>query len=253
MTNARIKYNTATEIALATQVEGVCPLCGKSLFYVKKKMSHKAYELAHIYPLNPTDAEKEELRGVVQLHSDVNHPDNLIPLCESCHGEFDKPRTAEGYNALAEEKRRAIRRSAQQALQVEYPIEDDIRRIVEALHTDDVAVDDSELEYDPKKLRDKFDSSLPRPTRQKITYAVTDYYGFIKKQFLEIERETPSASQLIYTQVKSFYLKQKSLGLTQPEIFTNVVGWIEKKTKPQTIEAAEIVASFFVQNCEVFG
>lgn len=97
MNNKRKKYSPAEELCLTTQVDGKCPLCGSALFYVKKSNSYKAYELAHIYPLSPTPEEIEELKNEPLLHSDVNHPDNIIPLCLACHGRFDKPRTAKEY------------------------------------------------------------------------------------------------------------------------------------------------------------
>ena len=253
MANARRTYSQADELALATQVDGRCPLCGEALFYVKKSRSFKAYDLAHIYPLNPTPEEIAELEGVRRLHSDVNHPDNLIPLCDSCHGRFDKPRTRDEYEQLAALKQQFIDRLEQQALYAEYPIEQDIRRILDRLHTLDPALLDTvQLEFEPKRLDDKFNESMPHPTRQKIRHAVTDYYQHIKISFRELERDAPASSDLIFTQVKAFYLKQKTLGLSQSAVFQNVVDWIREHTDVKTIEAAEAVASFFVQNCEVF-
>lgn len=251
MNGKRQKFSNADELALTTQVDGNCPLCGVALFYKKKSKSYKAYELAHIYPLNPTPSEIEELKNETQLHSDINHPDNLIPLCLKCHGKFDKPRTVEEYQELKAKKKALIRRAEQQEIQAGYQIENDIQRVIKGLYTDNTlaALD---LEYDPKSLTVKFDNSMPIPTQQKIKHNVTDYYQYIKTKFLEIERDNPNASELIYSQVKTYYLKQKNLGLTQPEIFSNIVYWFNNKTKPQTIEAAEIVTSFFIQNCEVF-
>lgn len=251
MSNERRAYTPAEELALTTQVDGRCPLCTEALFYTKKSRTYKAYELAHIYPLNPTTKELEELRSVARLHSDVNHPDNLIPLCLTCHGKFDKPRTAEEYRHLAARKKQLLRRTEQQEIQATYPLEGDIRRVVLGLHNH-TPVNGTNLEYDPKRLQDKFDDSLPVLTRLKIKHAVTDFYQYVRGEFMEIERESPAASQLISSQVRTYYLKQKSLGLSQHDIFVNVVEWIRARTEPQTIESAEIVASYFVQNCEVF-
>lgn len=252
MKSERRKFSPAEELALTTQVEGTCPLCGAALFNIKKSKSYKAYELAHIYPLHPKQSELEELKNEALLHSDVNHPDNLIPLCEGCHGKFDKPRTAEEYRYLATIKRSLIRRAEQQGIQASYQIESDISRVINGLYIDDNTLELLELEYDPKSVADKFNSSMPVPTQQKIKHNVADYYQYIKSKFLQIEQEKPCSSELIYSQIKTYYLKQKSLGLSQQEVFVNIVAWLYVKTKPQTIEAAEIVTSFFIQNCEVF-
>ena len=59
-------------------------------------------------------------------------------------------------------------------------------------------------------------------------------------------------SEIISLQIKSYYLKQINSGFGQQAIFDNIVAWINAKTKPKTNDAAEILTSFFVQNCEVF-
>jgi hypothetical protein len=171
------------------------------------------------------------------------------------YNKFDKPRTAEEYRELSAIKLALIRRSKQQDLQAAYQLEDDIRRVVEGLYVDENVLNIYELvelEYDPKRMTDKFKDTLSLPTQQKIKHNVADYYPYIKAKFMEIEREHPGISDLIYSQVKTYYLKQNIPSLTQQEAFSNVVNWFYTKTKPQTIDAAEIVASFFIQNCEVF-
>ncbi len=89
-----------TNIVLFNQVDGICPLCDKQLIYKKSGSKYKKYELAHIYPLNPRPEEIKLLEVQERLSDDVNHEDNLIPLCKSCHGEFDKPRTVSEYQDL---------------------------------------------------------------------------------------------------------------------------------------------------------
>ena len=214
---------------------------------------YKAYELAHIYPLNPTPQELKELGGARLLNPDVNHPDNQIPLCGRCHPHFDKPRTLKEYEELAAVKQKLIDRAAQRALNNEYPLEADINRIISRLHETKFNEDGTpDLEFEPKSLESKFGDSLPVPTQRKIRHNVTDYYQYIKNEFRELEFQVPAASEVIYAQVRAYYLKQKSLGLPQSAIFGNVIDWIRLTTSPDTPEASEIVASFFVQNCEVF-
>lgn len=252
-TNDRRSYSQAQEVSLTTQVGGYCPLCGDPLFYTKRRRDQKGYELAHIYPLNPNLIEAVELQGVVRLHSDVNHPDNIIPLCIACHSKFDKPRTVEEYERLAQIKRTLIEKAAQRALIKQYPIEEAIERIIAGLNEADFGEQNGPgLEFEAKSLGKKFDVSLPGITRRRIKHCVTDYYQQIKRSFGELERQSPTKSELIYSQVRTYYLKQKDLGLPQSEVFPNVVEWLRVTTHSQTPEAAEIVASFFVQNCEVF-
>ena len=248
----RHSYSKAQEIALVSQVGSRCPLCGTDLFSRKKGADYKAYELAHIYPLNPTLFEAQVLAAAPRLHQDVNHPDNLIPLCRSCHGRYDKPRTLEEYYLLYEIKATALARFHQQDLHFLYPIEAEILDVINALQNSgdgDAAVT---LEYDAKRLEEKIASTTPRPLKLKIKTAVASYYQFVKGQLLQLERDRPTASELMAAQVKAYYLKQKSLGLRQDEVFSNMVFWLRTKAASASLEAVEIVVSYYVQNCEVF-
>lgn len=253
MPNARRTFTAAEELELTTQVGGYCPKCGAPLFYRKKTVSYRGYELAHIYPLNPKPAELLELSTVQRLHTDPNNIDNIIPLCVACHTQFDKPRTADEYNTLADIKRRCILRASQRAINRAFPLDQEVAALVARLNSAAVMYPhDAELDLIPKRLEDKFDPSLPTLLRRKITNAVTDYYQRIRRDFRELERLSPTISDLILSQVKTYYLQQKQLKHSQADIFHHVVDWILLAAAPATTEAAEVVASYFVQNCEVF-
>jgi hypothetical protein len=251
MTNDRKTLSAAEEIALVSQVDSVCPKCGEALFHKKKGKSFKSYELAHIYPLNPTAEEALLLDGQERLGDHVNDVDNLIPLCEGCHGKFDKPRTLPEYQELLQKKKEIIARAKQKKLEYEYRLQDDIGRVVDALD-DNTFPSSVELAFDAKALEDKFNDTMPSQTRRKIHHNVSDYFVHVRQRFQKLDRERPGTAVLISSQVKTFYLAQKQHGWSQQQIFAGVVSWIVVKTKPKTQEAAEIVASFFVQNCEVF-
>lgn len=252
MVNNRTNYSSAQQVALATQVGGYCPKCGDALFYEKRGKSYKSYELAHIYPLNPTPEEVIELQGEEMLSADINSPDNLMPLCTACHSKFDKPRTREEYRELVQIKKGFLRNQEQRLLQKSYQIEDDIQYIVDKLSSIGQHDIESGLEYKPKSIDEKLDESMSVLVRRKIKHNVTDYYPFIRSRLLELERERPNSSELICSQVRSYYLKQKLLNIDPQKIYENIVDWIDTKVTSETSEAAEIVASFFVQNCEVF-
>lgn len=253
MTNPRREYSEAETVALLSQVGGRCPLCDKPLFYKKGKRQFKAYELAHIYPLNPRAEELVVLANVPRLSTDVNDPNNLIPLCESSHGEFDKPRTEEEYLRLYEIKREALREERQRSLASRYPLEKQIADVVAHLHSAAVESDLCiALSLTAKSVDDKFDGTMPPPTKRKVRNAVEDYFRHVQAAFLELERNDPGCTELIFIQVKSFYVMQKREGLTQGQVFANLVAWIHARARAKTLESAEAVASFFIQNCEVF-
>ncbi|OTA18060.1 hypothetical protein Xvie_00746 [Xenorhabdus vietnamensis] len=252
MGNKRHQYSSAQNVALVAQVSRVCPLCDEPLFYQKNGKSYKNYEIAHIYPLNPSDAEVELLKSEERLSKDVNDEDNVIPLCEVCHGKFDKPRAIEEYRELIAIKKRLIQRSGQEALWKTYAIEDEICDIIDALYNEYDLNDDCEISYQPKNIDEKLNETITKPTKRKIKNNVGDYYIFIKGKLASFDQNDPDLSDMISLQIKTFYLKQKRFGYDQQIIFENIVAWINSKTKPKSSDAAEILASFFIQNCEVF-
>lgn len=252
MGNIRKQYTPAQNVALVSQVSRVCPLCDEPLFYKKKGASYKNYEIAHIYPLNPTVDEKQLLKNEERLSIDINDEDNVIPLCEVCHGKFDKPRTVEEYRNLLYIKRKLIERSDQESLWKSYNIEEEIGKIIDTLYTEVDFDDEIEITYSPKKIDDKLNDTITRPTKRKIKNNVRDYYVFIKDQFNHFDQNYPDLSEMISGQIKIFYLKQKRFGYGQQVIYENIVSWIIFKTKPDSDDAAEIIAAFFIQNCEIF-
>lgn len=252
MSNLRKTYSDAQNIALLSQVNRVCPLCADVLFYKKGGRSYKKYEIAHIYPLNPTLEEQVLLEHEKRLSHDVNDENNVIPLCKDCHGKFDKPRTVSDYQKLFEIKRGLIERSGQESIWKRYAIEDEIGMIIEAIYDDPNLEEESEIEFIPNEIDEKLDSTISRPTKTKIKSNVREYFVFIKRKFSELDKAELDFSDIISLQIKTYYLKQKQMGLDQQAIFENIVAWIHAKTQPRTTDAAEILASFFIQNCEVF-
>lgn len=248
----RKKYSEALVISLLTQVQRVCPLCSEPLFYQKTGALHRGYELAHIYPLNPTDEEVRTLQEEERLSDDINAPENIIPLCSVCHQKFDKPRTVEEYRKLAALKKSLTDRSDQELLWKRYPIEEELQQIVEEIYR---AVDfpsDPELSYATKKVEEKADATLLRPTLRKLGNHVRDYYVLIRKRMSQIDLLRPEFSTMVSQQFKNYYLLQKGRGLSQQAIFENIVSWVRTKTSCRSVDAAEILVAFFVQNCEVF-
>lgn len=252
MTEARRVLSQAEDVRLVCQVNSNCPECGEPLFYKKGKRSHKGYEVAHIYPLNATPAEAALLVGEERLATDLNDLDNLIPLCAGCHGKFDKPRTVEDYRRLVQAKRDALAVETRNRLQFEYGLREEIRKVVQALESASLTLPLAEPTLNAKALDDKLDNTVPQTLRRKIQYNVSDYFVHVRQQFQTLEAESPGIAQLISSQVRTFYLAQQHEGLSKSQIFAGVVDWIVGVTKPASIEPAEIVASFFVQNCEVF-
>jgi len=252
MSNDRINYTPAQNISLVTQVNRICPLCAEELFYKKKGKSYKQYEIAHIYPLNPTDEETLLLTNETRLSDDVNDEDNVIPLCKGCHIKFDRPRTVEQYRELFQIKKRLIDRSQQESMWKRHSIEAQISDVIKAIYDNPTLENNSVIEFSPKKIDEKLNDTISRPTHRKIKNNVRDYYTHIRDCFAALDQSKANLSEIISLQVKTFYLQQVQDGFSQQTIFENIVAWLNAKTRPDTPDAAEIIASFFIQNCEIF-
>ncbi|MDQ1925162.1 ABC-three component system protein [Massilia pseudoviolaceinigra] len=239
------------EILLCTQVEENCPSCGTPLFKLKGKSRYKEYEIAHIYPLNPEPHEVILLQHEERLSLNPNHEDNLIPLCFSCHNIFDNPKTVDGYRDLLGKKRTLIKKSSQISIFKQYQLEEEIAEIIRSLVDDDVDFG-APAGFDAKNINTKLNGVINSLTKIKIKSDISSFYLFIRDRFAEMERISPSKAVLIAQQVRMFYVKQSTLSLTQQEIYQNTVAWITSKFKPSSQQAAEAIAAFYIQNCELF-
>lgn len=251
MSNPRKKYSEAEERVLFNQVDGLCPLCSQKLHYKKQNKTHKKYEIAHIYPLNPTTTEVSLLNGEKRLAADVNDLDNVIPLCLDCHEQFDKPRTVEEYRQLYSIKERLIELEKLQNLYHSCDIEDELIDIINCL-TSDLGEDISPLDYGVLKIDEKLKSEAHPLFKRRIRDDVSDYYVIIQQAFGALDKAS-SKFEIIAGQVRTFYLKAKSQTNDQEIIFNNMAEWLHIKTKCGSLESCKVIISFFVQNCEVFG
>jgi hypothetical protein len=255
MSEKRISFNENDKLILYQEVDGICPLCPKPLMYFKNGKSEKRYEVAHIYPLNPTKNEIELLKDEEKLSNDPNDITNLICLCVECHTIYDKPKTVEEYRKLVVKKRALLTKKSAKDLWNETKVEIEILALIEHLSSDDLEIDGQDiLKYDPKTIDDKTSQSLPYLSRRKIHRDVQDFYYFIKEKFIEIDKSQPLTSEIISNQVRTHYLllTKKFGAAQQKEVLDGMVSWLAKRTNQDSYEASEIVISYFIQNCEVF-
>lgn len=249
--NPRPTISTAFELALCVEVDQVCPNCGEPLFISKRGRRYRDYEIAHIYPLNPTDDEINLLKNETRLSVDPNHEDNLIPLCFSCHNIFDNPKTVENYRELVDKKSTLIKRKKQNEVFFQFQIEKDIASIVQSLNSDEVQFESTTI-LEAKRVDDKLGNSIPPLTKQKIKNDVTSFYLFVRERFADLERNDPGKAVLIATQIKAFYQKQKLITSNTQEILDNTVHWIRSKHPATSHQVAEVIVAFYIQNCELF-
>lgn len=251
----RVTFTENDKLILFSEVEGMCPLCPNRLMYEKSNQSRKNFEIAHIYPLNPTKEELQLMMDVEKLSSDPNDLQNLICLCVSCHTRFDKPRTLEEYKELKNLKRALLRQTKDKSLWNHTKIENDILEIIKALASEEIDVTKEDiLKYDPKEIDTKVNETITTLTKRKIHRNVQDYFQIVKSKFIELDKITPLTTETISSQIKTHYLLlcKDHREINQKLIFDALVGWMSKRTKQENDEASEVLISYFIQNCEVF-
>lgn len=251
MKENRKKLSEISKMKLFNEVNGICPLCHQSLIYKKGDKEYRLFEGAHIYPLNATPKEKEILKKEKKLFVyDVNELDNMIALCPNCHTRIDKPTTVETYRKLYNIKKNIIEKRKIIELYSEYTLEKEIIDIVNKM-TEHSNEPYEKISYKLVNIDNKFtdaDSIL----LNKVKYDVTQYYLLIKKLFADMEKEDTEKFEIIAGQVKMFYLKVKSITKDKTKIYNYVAEWLYNCYGEGSKEAYLALASFFVQDCEVF-
>lgn len=249
--NRRI-FSDNEKLLLYNEVDGRCPMCGDNLAYEKKGRIYKSFEVAHIYPANPKAEEVETLKNVLRLDSDVNSIKNAIAVCTKCHTIFDNPRTVEEYDKWYYIKAKLLSMAELKNTFSLYTVESEIQNILEKLNDEKVEDELIELSLNSLKVDEKANETLPYAIKRSIKNDVVDYFDYIKRMFVEMDKLTPKKFDTLASQVKTFYLKCSQTITNQNQIYVILVDWLDEKTGFYSKRACEIIIAFFIQDCEVF-
>lgn len=255
MAKSDTKRKNPTEnmgLILFDEVGAICPKCTKPLMKKSKSQMTKIYEIAHIYPSSPRAHEITLLKDEERLSEDVDDESNLIALCRDCHKIFDNPRTIDGYRDMVAIKKELQRLSYLRRSWFDNAIDKQINQVISSLasFSGDAL---EELSLDAITIDSKSDKTLEALVKLKIKTNVRYFYTDIKSKFSELDKGEPYTSDIIYSQVKTYYLKLKKKNLDQTQIFSALTDWIKNVTDCKSTEVSEIIVSFFVQNCEVYS
>lgn len=251
----RANVSDSVKMSLLCDVKGYCPLCGINLMRRKSSGKHvRQFDVAHIYPLNPTPHELLILKGEPLLSTDIDSEENFIPLCKPCHKTYDTGKTVEEYRQLYSIK---LNIKKFEKLSEEWKgqqLLDDISIAVEAIKKTNTKNNSSQtLSYEALNLDEKTDDTFDSLTEMKVAHYITNFYPPIKQSLNQLEQEEKVRSSLIYNQVKGYYLRLLSKGFNQLEIFEHMCDWFMANKAVSERAKAEVLVSFFIQNCEVFS
>lgn len=252
MTSKRKNYNDIEKNILYNEVDGLCPMCCYSLHYSVDGKEQKSYEIAHIYPLNPTPDEIEILKNEEKLFKqDSNELENLLALCKNCHGEYDNPKTIESYRKMLSLKRKIIENDKIAMIYSKYSIEEELIVIINRMNCN-LLDKQEDIKYDLIKIENKI-SKDNFILRNRVKTDVTNYYIIIRKLFAEMDKGSQGIFNTIAAQIKAFYIDLSRITKNQDEIYEHIAIWLKKKIKYGSSEPYKIIVSFFIQDCEVFS
>lgn len=254
MATARKDYSDNEHSILYAETDGCCPLCSKPILFRKPnsgKLS-KGYEVAHIYPLNPTLAQAKALIGRVPPKN-INALENVIALCPTCHTTYDTDFQLEEMDKLSEIKERFLINARANATISDYKIQEEVYAILDSISS--LTGNDLDIpptSFDTTTVDMKLRTGMSPLQRHEIkTYAVT-FYVRIRDQIRMLEQNDQVAIRMLQSQINLYYLAmQKQSPDNKDAIFNFVAQWISTRTK-RPLLAAKVLTSFFVQNCEVF-
>lgn len=234
--------------SLVAEVGGFCPLCNKSLFLQKNGKRFKNYEIAHIYPCNPTPREKVLLKGCELLSDNSEDEINKLALCVSCHTAIDCERTVEEYEKLVELKKAILEKKSIRSIINEISLQDDIIEIINNLIMD-LPNATTQIKIKAVKVERKISDPL---LCNKIRKNVADYYKFIDNHFKRLNLKD-RLYELILLNFREAFLRISTNEMDEQVIFDNMVNWLSQQSKNLSRTANEIVISYFIQHCEVFN
>jgi len=252
----RAQVNETVKMSLLYEVQSKCPLCRKPL--IKRKKSSdvpvRVFDVAHIYPLNATAHELEILKNEECLSDDIDCESNFITLCKECHKMYDTQKTVVEYRQLVAIKKEAnkIRHLAEtwdtQTLHKDISIV--AEKIGKLSMTDIVS---TQLSYHALKISDKTDETFGPLNEMKVNQLVMNFYPHIKESLKQLELESKASSVFICSQVKSYYAALLMSEFNQSEIFERMCEWFTVNTGISERTKAEVLVSYFIQNCEIFS
>ena len=82
---------------------------------------------------------------------------------------------------------------------------------------------------------------------------MVDYFDYIHKIFVEMDKVTPYKFDTLAAQIKGFYCKTMQINPNKEFVYASLVDWLNEKTGSYSRRACEIVIAYFIQDCEVFS
>ena len=254
MATKRDSYSENEHSILYAETGGCCPLCTLPILFQKKgsKKPSKGYEVAHIYPLNPTQSQATALVGY-PVPPDINALENVITLCPTCHTQYDKDFKLDDLIRLRKIKDGYLSETKAKHTVSQHTIQEEVYEILDAIAAfdfDETLLSSTKL--DVSTVDKKLKTGMSPLQKREIKFNAISFYVRIRDHIRTLEQQDQASVRILQNQINSYYL---AMNKQNPEnkdlVFNYVAQWISAKTN-KPILAAKVLTSFFVQNCEVF-
>lgn len=248
----RKKVTATQELIYLGEVQDKCPKCGKPLVRQGTRKVNKDFEIAHIFPCNPTPDDMAVLEGVELYGQNSETMDNKIALCHDCHEDYDNNKTKEKYEYFLSLKKKLSASYQVQMNVAQLNIEQELKDVISRLSAFKSAdIPETHLDYNPKTISEKIDETKYFALKDSIEHDVRTYFVFIQKEIEYYCKQTNADIELVALAFKGSYLKCKQKNLGVEETFSTLTSWVKSKVGCSDT-VARILVSYFVQNCEVY-
>ncbi|PMN18123.1 hypothetical protein BCT39_05690 [Vibrio lentus] len=253
----RAQVTDTVKMSLLSEIQSKCPLCRKSLIKRKKtgaEVPVRVFDVAHVYPLNATERELDLLKDEERLCDDIDSEGNFIALCKECHKIYDTKKTAEEYRQLVEIKKAANKIRSLTDTWDTQSLHKDISIVAERIsQLTKIELTPSHLSYDALKVSDKTNETFGLMNEMKVSTFIVTYFAHIKESLRCLEMQRKASSIFICSQIRSYYSLLELEGFNQCEIFDQMCEWFMVNTGINERTKAEVLVSYFIQNCEIFS
>lgn len=252
--NKREKCTENEHSILYAETGGCCPLCTLPIMYKKtgSKKPTKGYELAHIYPLNPTPYQAACLASF-PVPTEINALENLIALCPSCHSRYDKDFKVGEFQRLRIIKDGFLNDAKAKVIASKHAIQEEVCLLLDEIASNPSAgIEVSEISFDITTVDKKLKTGISPLQKREIRTNAIDFYISIRDHIKLLEQNDQFAVKILQNQINSYYMAMNKLYPDNKDlVFNYIAQWISSKTS-RSLLSAKILTSFFVQNCEVF-
>jgi len=198
MARKREKYSDTEHSILYAETGGCCPLCKTPILFKKQnsKQICKSYEIAHIYPLNPTLLQIAALTEYTPP-PDFNALDNLIALCPTCHTKYDKDFKIEELLKLRKIKDVYLSETKAKNTVSQYTIQEEVNEILDAISAfsqDEIVLNHSN--FDISTVDNKLKTGMSPLQKHEIRFNAITFYVRIRNRIRMLEQKDQASVKM---------------------------------------------------------